>query len=77
MTATVRIHWGKDFDNQLLWIKTYTWAVEYFGLPGNRFNTHVGVYFMDFIFESEKDALLMSLRWNAPLILDDQNDHAF
>lgn len=77
MTATVRIHWGQGIDNQLLWNNVYTWAVEYFGPPGDRFTTLVGVFFMDFIFESEKDALLMSLRWNAPLILDDQNDHAF
>lgn len=72
MSSTVRIPWSRDFDNHTYWNEVCAWAIEYFGLPGDRFQTHANVYCMDFVFENEKDALLMSLRWNAEIVSNNQ-----
>jgi hypothetical protein len=55
-----------------MWNEVCGWAIEYFGLPGDRFTTCANVNYMDFIFKSNKDALLMSLRWNAQIVSDDE-----
>lgn len=70
MSSTVRIYWDRKYDNVLLWNEVCAWAVEYFGLPGDRFETHVNVNYMEFIFKDSRDALMMSVRWNAPIISD-------
>ena len=73
MTSTVRIAWSREFgefDNDKIkkWNDVCAWAIDYFGLPGDRFHTHANVYHLDFIFNSNKDALLMALMWNAPIV---------
>ena len=68
MSSTVRIPWSREMDNKYRWNEVCAWAIEYFGLPGDRFQTHANVNFMDFIFKSNKDALIMSLQWNAKII---------
>jgi hypothetical protein len=55
-----------------MWNEVCAWAIEYFGLPGHRFNTHANVNYMEFIFDDPKDALLMSLRWNAEIVTQEQ-----
>jgi hypothetical protein len=70
MTSTVRIAWNREFDNEQMWNDVCAWAIEYFGLPGDRFQTHANINYMDFVFNSNKDALLMSLMWNAPIVPD-------
>ena len=72
MASTVRISWSREFDNQTMWNEVCAWAIEYFGLPGDRFETHANVKYMDFVFKSNKDALIMALKWNAPIVPDDQ-----
>jgi len=72
MTTTVRVNWSREFDNKLMWNEVCAWAVERFGLPGDRFTTCVNVNYMEFIFVDYRDALLMGLRWNAPIIDDRQ-----
>ena len=72
MSSTVRIHWKREFDNKQMWNEVCAWAIEYFGLPGDRFHTTANVHYMDFVFESNKDALLMALKWNAQIVPDDQ-----
>jgi hypothetical protein len=64
----VKIHWSRKFENEQIWNDVCAWAIEYFGLPGDRFETQANVEYMEFIFKSRKDALLMSLRWNAELL---------
>ena len=71
MSSTVRIAWSREFDNNEKWNNVCAWAVEHFGLPGDRFQTHANVNYMDFIFISNKDALMMALMWNAPIVPDD------
>jgi hypothetical protein len=71
MSSTVRIAWGRDFDNEQRWNNVCALAIEHFGLPGDRFQSHANVNYMDFVFKSNKDALLMALMWNAPIVPND------
>jgi hypothetical protein len=68
MSSTVRISWSKDFDNEYKWNEVCAWAIERFGLPGSRFQTSANIDYMDFIFVSNKDALMMALMWNGRII---------
>ena len=68
MDTIVKIHWSREFENEKMWNEVCIWAIEYFGLPGDRFETRANVNYMEFIFKSRKDALLMALRWNAELL---------
>lgn len=70
MASTVRIPWKREFDNEQMWNDVCAWAIEYFGLPGDRFQTHANVNYMDFVFNSNKDALIMALMWNAEIVPD-------
>lgn len=72
MTTTVRIPWKREFDNKQMWNDVCAWAIEYFGLPGERFMTVANVNYMEFIFEDRKDALMMSLRWNASIVSEQE-----
>ena len=71
MSSTVRIAWSQEFDNNEKWNDVCAWAVEHFGLPGDRFQTHANTDYMDFVFKSNKDALMMALMWNAPIVPND------
>ena len=68
MRSTVRIDWSRDHDNQYHWNEVCAWAIEYFGLPGDRFETRANVNYMEFVFKDPRDALIMSLRWNARIV---------
>jgi hypothetical protein len=68
VSVIVKIHWSREFENEKMWNEVCIWAIEYFGLPGDRFETRANVNYMEFIFKSRKDALLMALRWNAELL---------
>lgn len=72
MASTVRIPWSREFDNEYKWNEVCAWAIERFGLPGDRFQTHANVNYMDFVFVSNKDALLMALMWNGQIVDDQQ-----
>lgn len=71
MSSTVRISWSREFDDRQRWNDVCAWAIERFGLPGDRFQSHANVNYMDFVFKSNKDALLMALMWNAPIVPND------
>ena len=71
MSSTVRISWSREFDDRQRWNDVCAWAIERFGLPGDRFQSHANVNYMDFVFKSNKDALLMALMWNAPIVTND------
>jgi hypothetical protein len=71
MSSTVRIPWSRNYDNLYKWNEVCAWAIEMFGLPGDRFETHANVHYMDFIFKSNKDALMMAIQWNGQIVPDD------
>jgi hypothetical protein len=64
----VKIAWTRKYDTQEMWVNISIWAIEYFGLPGDRYYTRINVEYMEFVFKDRKDALLMALRWNAELL---------
>ena len=56
----VRISWQENHDIPS-WNQTCAWAVEQFGLPGDRYLTHATEEYMDFYFTDERDAILFEL----------------
>ena len=58
----VRIPWQID-DNIPKWTNVCEWAIEQFGLPGDKYTTHPTEHYMDFYFKDEKDAVHFELRW--------------
>ena len=58
----VRIPWTRG-DTINDWDATCIWAMEQYGLPGNKYYTHCTENYMDFYFYDEKDAIHFSLRW--------------
>ena len=58
----VCIPWMKG-DTVSDWDATCIWAIDQFGLPGDKFYTHMTEDYMDFIFDNERDAIHFSLRW--------------
>jgi len=72
MSSVVRIPWVREFDNEHMWNEVCAWAIEHFGLPGDKFETHANVDYMDFVFKSNKDALMMALRWNARIVSENE-----
>jgi hypothetical protein len=72
MSATIRIYWHHRGDINYPWNETCARAVEMFGLPGDKFTTRVTTDWMDFIFASNKDALLFAIEHNGEFISEDQ-----
>ena len=58
----VRIPWRHN-DTISRWDEVCIWAIEQFGLPGDRYATHPTADYMDFVFESSKDAVYFTLKW--------------
>lgn len=57
---SVRVYW-KNGDTVSGWDEKCCWAMETFGLPGDKFITHATEDFMDFMFKESKDAVFFSL----------------
>jgi len=70
MSSTVRVPWDRNYDNEYKWNKVCARAIEMFGLPGDRFETHANVLHMDFIFKSNKDALMFAIEHNGQIVPD-------
>jgi len=59
---SIRIYWTPE-SKIGYWNECCIWALETFGLPGQKFITHTHEDFMDFIFKNKEDAIHFSLRW--------------
>ncbi len=59
---TINIPW-KHGDTVNSWDEVCVWAVEQFGLPGNKFITHPTEEYMNFMFKNKEDAIHFSLVW--------------
>jgi len=57
---TVHIPW-KHGDTVSSWNEKCIYALDTFGLPGDRYITHANEDFMDFMFKDERDAIHFSL----------------
>ena len=71
MSSTVRIPWSRNYDNEHRWNEVCARAIEMFGMPGDRFATHANVHHMDFVFKSNKDALMFAIEHNGRIVPDD------
>ena len=58
----VRIPWRHN-DTISRWDEVCIWAIEQFGLPGDRYATHPEENHMDFVFRSSQDAVYFTLKW--------------
>lgn len=45
------------------WNECCAWAIEQFGLPGDKYTTHAETEYMIFEFKNRKDAEFFALRW--------------
>jgi hypothetical protein len=72
MSSTVRIPWSREHDNIYKWNEVCARAIEMFGLPGDRFTTSANVDYMDFIFNSNKDALMFAIEHNGRIVPNDE-----
>jgi hypothetical protein len=54
------------------WDEICARAVEMFGLPGERFGCRASTDYMDFIFKSNKDALMFAVEHNGEFISDEE-----
>ena len=70
--TTVRIPWERNYDHETLWNGVCARAIEQFGLPGDRFTTHANINYMDFVFKSNKDALMFAIEHNGTFISEEQ-----
>ena len=59
----VAIPFVKHSDDGYFWNEACAWAIEEFGLPGDRYVTYIGDRAIEFLFKNEKDAILMTLKW--------------
>lgn len=57
----VRIPWKRA--NIIDWNEACAWAMEQYGLPGDKFTTHATADYIDFYFDNERDAILFELTW--------------
>ena len=57
-----------EHDNVYKWNEVCARAIEVYGLPGDRFMTAANVDYMDFIFVSNKDALMFALEHNGRIV---------
>ena len=46
------------------WDDVCIYAIERFGLPGDKYITDISADSMTWLFKSEKDALMFKLRWS-------------
>jgi len=56
----VRIGWITNYKYDM-WNETCAVAIEKFGLPGDKYETHVTEDYMDFYFKDEHDAIIFEL----------------
>ena len=59
----VELKWEKGKDTSYFWNEACAWAVEQFGLPGEKYMTHPRESYMLFLFKNSEDAMLFTLKW--------------
>ena len=62
MGITVRVPWQDPYNHGDAWNELLAWTVETYGLPGERVQFHPTTDYMDFVFETENDALMFQLK---------------
>jgi len=60
----ITLEWTKGRDSIPIWDEICIWAIEKFGLPGDKFTWHPTEDYMIFDFVDERDAVHFMLRWS-------------
>jgi hypothetical protein len=73
MNTTVRIYYYDNFVKDInRWDEVCAGAIELFGLPGERFETHVNGEWMDFIFYDGRDSTMFMLAYGGHYMSNQQ-----
>jgi len=75
MTTTVRLYWNEINDpanEHVMGNDILARTLEQFGLPGDRFMTHIDQDWIDWHFVSEKDVTMFILEHGGAIITQDQ-----
>ena len=59
----VKLDWLKGRDSIPIWDEICIWAIEQYGMPGDKFTWHPTADYMIFDFVDERDAIYFMLRW--------------
>ena len=59
----IKLDWSTGENGSPVWNEICEWAIEQYGLPGDKFEWHPDKEFMEFDFYDEKDAIHFMLRW--------------
>lgn len=62
--TSVSLEWRDGTTTTETWNDICIWAIEQFGLTGDRFTWHATDTHMHFDFNNEKDAIHFILRWS-------------
>lgn len=60
----VTVRWGRGPDSTDYWDQLCIYAIEQFGLPGQRYITDITADYMTWAFKSDQDALIFKLRFS-------------
>ena len=59
----VTLEWRDGRNSIEAWNEVCAWCLEQYGLPGDKFEWHPCVDYMEFDFYNQKDAIHFMLRW--------------
>lgn len=59
----VKIVWKLGQDTDEWWNQVCIWAIEEYGLPGDRYTTTLAEDYMIYNFTKQEDAVMTALRW--------------
>ena len=62
MAITIQVPWKNPYDHGDRWNELFVWALETYGLNGDRWTYTPTVDYMNFHFPDENDALLFQLK---------------
>lgn len=58
-----RVHVPWEEQEVIWWDEICVWAIEHFGLPGDKYITALTENYMDFVFADQRDAFIMRVAW--------------
>jgi hypothetical protein len=72
MAITIQVAWQDPYNKDFMWNELMCWAIETFGLNGDRWTYTPTVDYMNFHFPDEKDALMFQLKTAGQRLSNDE-----